>query len=296
MYDITVFTPTYNRAYILPKLYQSLLRQEGDYSFEWLIIDDGSTDETEDLVKQWLRDKQVVIHYHKVSNGGKPRAINQAVALARSPFLFIVDSDDYLSDDALSFIMPYCRAIEEKADFVGVGILRGNEHLVPKKVPLFKIYVDATNLQRVDYALDVDCNEVYKVEILRKYPFEVWEGEVFIPEAVVFNEMALDGYKLRWCNKVAVISEYLQDGMTKGGWGLMKRNPMGYAMMFNHQLKYQRGCRERFNSTVQMICHAFIGGHLEYLKNSNDKLLTLFCFPLGLLIAARRMRQYRREE
>src|SRR5690606_8327144 len=98
---ITIFTATYNRAYTLPTLYNSLLRQI-NFDFEWLIIDDGSTDNTEKLVKDWsTRNNPFKIRYIKNRNGGKPRAINKAVELANTPYLFILDSDDYLTDDAV---------------------------------------------------------------------------------------------------------------------------------------------------------------------------------------------------
>lgn len=291
-YKLTVFTPTYNRAYILPRLYQSLLNQTTKECFEWLIIDDGSTDNTGQLVKDWQKENRIDIQYYKVANGGKPRAINNAVEWAQSPFLFIVDSDDYITDDAIEFIIKALNLIKDDSTYVGVGVLRGNEKLVPKKRTTFTEYVDATNLDRPIYGLDVDCNETYKISILKKYPFKVWDGEIFTPEAVVLNEIALDGYQLRWFNKVAVISDYLQDGMTKGGWGLMKRNPMGYAMSFNHQLKYLKGVPKRANSVIQMIAHSVLGGNCRYLFQSNDKFLTLLCLPVGFSLAFRRYMQY----
>lgn len=294
-FSITVFTPTYNRAYILPQLYHSLLRQTTTQRFEWLIIDDGSVDETEKIVTSWQSEGRIDIQYYKVANGGKPRAINKAVDWARSPLLFIVDSDDYLADDSIELMLAGYEQIKNDPIFVGVGGLRGDANLVPKRRPTFNKYVDITNLERSCYGLDVDCNEAYKVDILKRYPFRVWEEEIFTPEAVVLNEMALDGYKLRWLNKVVVVSEYLQDGMTKGAWGLMKRNPMGYAMLFNHQLKYLKGGRVRMNAALQMIAHTFLGGHWGYLFHSNDKLLTLLCIPLGVLLACRRRWQYKKE-
>ena len=94
-YDITIFTPTYNRAHTLPALYNSLVEQITNYSFEWLIIDDGSSDNTSEIVYEWIKEDKITINYYKVPNGGKPRAINKAVEWARSPFLLIIDSDDY---------------------------------------------------------------------------------------------------------------------------------------------------------------------------------------------------------
>jgi len=293
-YLMTVFTPTYNRAYILPQLYHSLVKQTTKQRFEWLVIDDGSTDGTEQLIKEWQKDNKIDIQYYKVVNGGKPRAINKAVKWARSPFLFILDSDDYITEDAVDFMINKCKLIMDDSIFVGIGVLRGDKELIPKKEALFDEYVDATNLERSAYGLDVDCNEVYKISVLKRYPFKVWDGEIFTPESVVLNEMALDGYKLKWFNKVAVISKYLQDGMTKGGWELMKNNPMGYAMLFNHQLKYLKGIHRRVNAAMQMIAHSLLGRNLKFLFSSNDKMLTFFCLPVGIILAFRRYVQYKK--
>lgn len=294
LFDITVFTPTYNRAYVLPCLYSSLLKQSKEFSFEWLIIDDGSVDDTENIVQTWCDEGLIPIQYHKVKNGGKPRAINKAVEWARSELLFIVDSDDYLSDTAIGDIMTAYASVRKDNSIAGVGGLRGNEDLIPIKSPQFMNHVDATNLDRCLWGLDVDCSEAYKIEVLKKYPFEVWDGELFIPEAVVLNEMALDGYKIRWIDKVIVVSEYLPDGMTKGAWRLMKKNPMGYAMFYNHKLKYLQRGRERLYAVAQMIAFVFLAGNINYLLRSHAKMLTVFCLPLGFLLSLRRKLQYKK--
>ncbi len=294
MYSITVFTPTYNRAYILPQLYRSLLRQTvAADDFEWLIIDDGSTDDTEMLVSGWIDEKRINIQYHKVKNGGKPRAINLAVELSRSPFLFIVDSDDYPTDDAVEFMINECRKIASDANMVGVGGLHGHSPQQPFKLPKFTDCVVATNLQRAEYGLDFDCSEAYKIDILKRFPFPVWEGEIFAPESIVLNEMSLQGYKLKWHNKVIVISEYLEDGMTKGAWSLMKRNPMGYAMLYNHTLKYLTSFKDRIYNATQMIAQSILGRNPQYIFKSNAPIISVICLPLGVVIAIRRYFQYK---
>ena len=99
-YKITLFTPTYNRAYTMTRLYNSIQRQTFR-DFEWIIIDDGSTDNTESLVNSWTNDNNdFEIRYFKVPNGGKCRATNKGVQLAQGEIFFTIDSDDYLTDDA----------------------------------------------------------------------------------------------------------------------------------------------------------------------------------------------------
>ena len=170
MYQLTVFTPTYNRAHTLPALYNSLVEQITNYSFEWLIIDDGSSDNTSEIVNEWIKEYKITINYYKVPNGGKPRAINKAVEWARSPFLFIIDSDDYLADNSVvEFMASECKKIKDDATFVGVGGLQGYPNKSAKANVSFTNYIDATDLERVKFGLNVDCNEAYKIEILRQW-------------------------------------------------------------------------------------------------------------------------------
>lgn len=295
MYQLTIFTPTYNRAHTLPALYNSLVEQITNYSFEWLIIDDGSSDNTSEIVNEWIKEDKITINYYKVPNGGKPRAINKAVEWARSPFLFIVDSDDYLADSSVvEFMASECDKIKDDATFVGVGGLQGYPNKSAKANVSFTNYIDATDLERVKFGLNVDCNEAYKIEILRHYPFKVWEGENFTPEQIVLDDMALDGYKLRWHNRVIVISEYLEDGLTKGSWNLIKKNPMGYAMLYDHKLKYHHRLKDRINDVIQMIAQSIIGRNPLYFLQSNAPILASICYPLGICVAIRRKIQYRK--
>lgn len=293
---ITIFTPTYNRAHTLPNLYKSLVRQDSN-DFEWLIIDDGSTDNTEELIKGWINEiNQFKIRYYKTANGGKPRAINKALELVKNSYFFIIDSDDYLTDDTVKFLTIKIAEINESNELVAIGIMVGKECNTPLGNPLFldRDYIDASNLERKKYGLNFDCKELYKVEVLKKYPFKVWEGEKFSPEEIVFNEIALDGYKVRWYNKVGVISKYLNDGLTVNAFQLVKKNPMGYAMLFNHHLKYNKSFKENFVNAYLMVCYSLLGKNLNYLTQSNNKIITLIAFPVGIAVAIRRTFQFRK--
>ena len=120
---ITVFTPTFNRAYCLSSLYKSLCKQVNK-NFEWLIVDDGSTDNTELLIKSFMNESEINITYFKQENGGKHRAINKGVSLAKGELFFIVDSDDYLSDNALERVIFHYSNIKDNPLFAGVSGMR----------------------------------------------------------------------------------------------------------------------------------------------------------------------------
>lgn len=297
MPQFTVFTPTYNRAYILPNLYYSLCQQTCK-DFEWLIVDDGSTDETESLVADWINSKpSFPVRYLKKENGGKPRAINFGIQYAQAPYFFMVDSDDVLLPDAIAKMEDWVKEIEDKDDFIGIGAARGypdGSYLkgTPPKVNDCG-FVDATNLERGLYDLDADMCEAYKTSIFKQFPMAEWPGEKFAPEQIALNEIALAGYKLRWHKDVIYICEYRDDGLTKGSKRLEKQNPMGYAMMFNHMLKYGLSSKRKFYVACQHIALSIYGKHPSYIFETNTPLYTVLALPFGVLLSFRRYLQYK---
>lgn len=228
---VTVFTPTYNRAARIGKLYESLLAQTVK-DFEWIVINDGSTDETEELFSEWMKKENgFPIEYLKVENGGKHRAINRAVLMAHSDAFFIVDSDDWLLPDAVEKAQRWFSEIADDPSFAGVSGLKG-EGDANNPVGGFGSfegeYVDCTNLQRHLYNLRDDKAEIYKASVLKNYPFPEYEGENFVPEPVVWDHIARDGMKLRWYNEVIYICEYLEDGLSYSGNRKFMENPKGF--------------------------------------------------------------------
>lgn len=208
---ITILTPAYNRAYTLQRAYESLCRQTS-MDFEWVVVDDGSTDNTEELMLQWKAETtQFPIIYVKQENGGKHRAVNRGVALARGEYILILDSDDYLTDDAVETISKWTQEIAHLEGFAGVSGLKDGAN----NGNMTADYVDAKNTERRKYGLQGDKAEVYKTEIMRKYPFPEFPGEKFLRENAVWDAIALDGYKLRWYNRVIYKCEYLADGLTQ---------------------------------------------------------------------------------
>lgn len=194
---ITVFTPTYNRAYILPKLYESLKNQICK-DFEWLIVDDGSTDETENVVRPWLSEVSFPIRYIKQVNGGKHRAINRGVKEAKGELFFIVDSDDSLSNEAIQRVINQYTPIKKDMSFGGVCGLRAyhNGERIGGECD-FGI-LDCTSLDfRFKYHMKGDMAEVIRTSVFKEFPFPEVEGEKFCPEALVFNRIATK-YKLRY--------------------------------------------------------------------------------------------------
>lgn len=293
---LTIHTATYNRAYILGQAYASL-RAQTCKDFEWIITDDGSIDNTSDLVQSWQKaDNSFRIIYNPLPHVGLPRALNSGVELASGEWFMRLDSDDYLVDTAVEKIMQWLSEIEDKNEFVGVGFARcqPDGQFMKDQIPLINPdlgYIDATNIERPQYRLDMDMCEVERVSLLRKFPHQYWPTETFAPEQLNHNEMALAGYKYRWRAEKLYICSYLLDGLTKND-TIVKNNPMGYAMMHNQNMLIHTRFFERFKSAMQMTALALYAENISYLRKSNCMTATVMSFPLGVALSIRRRIQY----
>lgn len=238
---ITVFTPAYNRGYIIKNLYRSLQRQTFR-DFEWIVIDDGSTDNTEELFAKWTKEENFFpITYRKIPNGGKHRAINKGVQMARGEMFFIVDSDDYITDTSLERIETVEKSIppERKNEFCGVCGQKGyaKDRAVGSTYS-GNSYLDITCLKRNEYHITGDKSEVFYTETLQKYPFPEFEGENFVTECVVWDKMAYEGLKLRFFNEIIYICDYLPDGLSAKGYDLFTKNPKGWGIYITQSIAY----------------------------------------------------------
>lgn len=236
---ITIFTPAYNRAYILPKLYESLCAQTCK-DFEWLVVDDGSSDETGSLIENYKLqitnyEPSFEIKYIKQENGGKHRAINRGVQEARGELFFIVDSDDYLTEDAVEWIKKYVLAIMDNQSFAGISGLR----IYPDGSKIgggsdFGM-IDANAIEiRTKYHVKGDLAEVYKTRILRQYPFPDFPGEKFCSEGLIWGRIA-QRYKLRYYYKGIYVCEYLAGGLTDTRYSCRVNSP-NYSMLLYSEL------------------------------------------------------------
>jgi glycosyltransferase involved in cell wall biosynthesis len=254
-YKLSILTPTYNRGYILGTLYESLCRQTSK-AFEWIIVDDGSSDNTEALVKAWAVDSPFQIVYIKQENGGKHRALNKGIPAASYEYIYVIDSDDYLVDHAVQKIYGWIGIIDGKHGYAGISGLRGTpDGKIIGQYPDEKPYVDATSLEREKCKLIGDKAEVIKKEILLLYPFPEFENEKFLAENAVWYRISADGYKLRWFGDIICICEYLQDGLTKNSNSdRIRENFEGYTYV------------ERLNIKLKEFPHNFLAiGRYYYI-------------------------------
>lgn len=236
---ITVLTPTYNRASLLKRAFKSLCSQTV-FDFEWIIIDDGSTDNTLETVKEFTASAPPfeIVYCHQ-QNGGKHRAINKGVSLAKGEFVFVLDSDDYLTNDAISKNIKWTDEIKDDDGLAGVAGLRCD----PKTNAVIggrpqKDYIDANYIERIKYRLQGDKAETFKTEIMKKFPYPEFEGENFLRESASWDRIALAGYKLRWHNEIIYYCEYLEDGLTRNtDISRYKKNYNGFTYCVKLQVK-----------------------------------------------------------
>lgn len=230
---LSIFTPTYDRAFILPKLYESLREQTAN-DFEWVVADDGSTDGTEALVRRWQQEgAPFPIVFLRQANGGKHRAINAGVRVARGDFFYIVDSDDRLPRDAVERLLEECARAADDPDCAGVVGLRGHFDgtplgSLPSAVP-FDGHIRTLRYRR---GVMADMAEVVRTDLLRRFPFPEIEGERFCTEALVWNRLDRR-YHFRFLPRVVYLCEYLEGGLSAGYMRLLHRSPVGAALYYS---------------------------------------------------------------
>lgn len=257
---ITVFTPTYNRAYILPMLYNSLLNQESN-NFEWLIIDDGSTDNTKALIDKWLLEQRISIRYLYQENKGKSLAINSGVENALGELFFIVDSDDQLTNDAVLQIECYWSKLLYNG-LAGLCFRRINlkdKQLIGSRL---KFDINETVSNHVELDLPFDKAEVFVTSKLREFKFPRFNNEKFVPESLVWCQIT-EKYGMYYVlDKGIYLCEYLPDGYTVNFNRNLKRNPKGFMAYYKYVfLNDDFGYLKRLKAFIrylQIQCFRFI--------------------------------------
>lgn len=286
---ITVFTPAYNRGYIIENLYRSLQRQIYR-NFEWLVVDDGSTDDTEVRLSAFMAEENdFSIRYIKTENGGKHRAINRGVKEAKGELFFIVDSDDYIVEDALEWIDKMEASIpEDDCSFGGVCGLRGYSAEQLIGTTFSGNTLDITSLERDRHQITGDKAEVFYTDLLRRYPFPEFAGERFCTECVIWDRIAADGYKLRFYNRIAIICNYLEDGLTRSGSTVFLKNPKGYGLYLYQEAKFGKVSREE---KWDSYYHYFYTYRHELSLSDIGKNLHIHPAALWLGLLPRRMKE-----
>ena len=234
---ITVFTPTYNRGHLLQRLYYSLCSQTYK-DFEWIIVDDGSVDNTEDVVKTFLSENLINIRYIKQDNGGKHRAINHGVREAKGELFLILDSDDSIPDNSLALINEYYSPIKTDHCFGGVAGYMAHHDGKLIGISSEVDILDATSIEmRSKYNMVWDMCEVFRTDMLKEFPFPEIEDEKFCPEDLILNRISTK-YKFRVFNRVIYYRDYLDGGLTDKIVRIRMNSPIASMMCYAEQIRH----------------------------------------------------------
>ena len=295
---VTILTPTYNRKDNLIKLYNSLLEQKNN-NFEWIIVDDGSTDGTETKVNEFIKENKIKIIYYKKENGGKHTALNLGISKINTDLTFIVDSDDWLKDNAIEEILSVHSKYKDKDNICGYSFLRmfSNGKINGKSSDEKEVVSDYISARINGNDMNYDKAEVWKTKCLKEYPFPEFKGEKFLGEDVVWMPLALK-YKMVFLNEPIYISEYLENGLTKNRRKNNIKSPNGCYYKSMLVIDIYKEKKINFKYLIKNIMQYIIYGKFsnksfkELLEKSNRKFEFLILYPISWIIYLKWKKEY----
>lgn len=280
---LTVFTPTYNRAHTLPRTYDSLKKQDC-FCFEWLIIDDGSTDGTDKLVEEWMKENnQFKIRYIYKKNGGMHTAYNTAYDNIDTELNVCIDSDDCLALGAARKIAEAWKTMKEYgyAGLIGLDAdMKGN--IIGTGFP--QNMKETTYSEYYGKGGSGDKKFVFRTDVIKKYPpYPEFEGENYVGISCKFAIIDQD-YKMGVLDEILCNVEYQEDGSTNTMFHQYLKNPKGFAYNRKIMMQYPISKKRLLMETIHYVSSSFISKNINFVKESPRKLLTVFCIPAGWLL------------
>lgn len=281
---ITVFTPAYNRAHTLPRTYRSLLRQDCK-DFVWLIVDDGSTDDTAALVKSWQSvENGFPIQYICKENGGMHTAHNTAYENIHTELNVCIDSDDELADGAIRHI----RDLWSKVDHAKyAGIIGLDADLATGKVIGTSFPEDMTETTLYgfyDAGGSGDKKLVYRTDIMQSLPpYPVFPGEKYVSLGWKY-QLCDQQYKLITTNEVLCNVEYQPDGSSRNMFRQYLKNPQGFAFIRRENMKYIHSTKRNFIDCIHYVSSSILAKNKHFIRESPKKLLTVLAVPFGVVL------------
>lgn len=280
---LTVFTPTYNRAYCLNNCYESLKRQTLK-DFIWLIIDDGSNDETSDLVSSWkLNDNGFDIKYVYKENGGMHTAHNLAYEIITTELNVCIDSDDYMTDNAVEKIIELWKD-KKGQEYSGIvaldihtdGSVVGNKLPNRKSIRLNEYYRQGGK---------GDKKLIYRTDVMKMYDkYPVFKGEKFVPLGVKYL-FADNDFELLILNEPVCVVEYREDGSTKNIFKQYYNNPKGFAYARKIHMVNDKSLINKFKANIHYVSSSLISKNWRFIQESPRRGITIFAIPFGIILS-----------
>lgn len=289
---LTVFTPTYNRAHSIHLCYESLLRQTSS-DFKWLIIDDGSTDSTADLVMSWIANGKIRIEYHYQKNMGMHGAHNTAYRLIDTELNVCIDSDDYLADNAVELIVDKWRkeGSDKYAGIIGLdakfeGTIIGTGFLQPSTTLTGFYMQDGSG----------DKKLVYRTSVIKNVPeYPIFEGEKYVGLGYKYQLVDLK-YELLTINEVLCYVDYQTDGSSLNMYRQYFRNPRGFAFIRKESMKHHPSNKRKFIEAIHYVSSSIICRNSGFISESPYKLMTMMATPFGIVLYLYLLFQYKQNK
>lgn len=283
---LTIFTPTYNWAETLRRVFDSLRVQNID-GFEWLVIDDGSTDDTRRLMGEFMDEALFTVRYHYREHGGKHRAYNDALKLARGKFFFTVDSDDWLSAGSLDVLLQYLPQIYANDSVCGIVALKEDPkgYIYGRRLDVHDNIISLQDLEKMRRT--GERSYIFKTEVARRYPFPTIDEENFVTESVVYDRIGAD-WKFLTIDRPLTVCEYQKDGLSGNIYQLMWNIPQGFIIYHRQRIVRAYSLSKVIRHTLRYHAFRHIAGRRfrgEKYTGRYSVLVRLLSFvgPLGRL-------------
>ncbi len=280
MKTLTVFTPAFNRAHLLPRLYESLCNQT-NLAFDWLIVDDGSTDSTKELVQSWIKENKIPVTYIYQENQGMHGAHNTAYKNISAELNTCIDSDDYMPLNGVALILSKWEAIDQKkyAGIIGLDAVESGSILGSK------FTTEATTLE--DFYLNGGTGDkklVYRTAVINSYPeYPIFEGERYVGLGTKYLFVDKD-YEMATLNEVLVIVDYQLTGSSNTMFYQYLKYPKGFIYNRITTMKYSKSTKRKFIEAIHYISSCIILKRFNFLKDTPQKMLTILAIPFGIAL------------
>lgn len=283
MKRLTIFTPAFNRAHLLPRLYESLKKQTS-HDFVWMVIDDGSVDDTQELINSYIADGILDIIYLYQDNQGMHGAHNTAYENIQTELNTCIDSDDFMPEDAVEVILNKwnCISATDKNKYSGVvGLdadMKGN-------IIGSKFISETTTLE--DFYLKGGTGDkklVYRTEVMKKYPaYPLFNGEKYVGLSYKYL-LADQDHQLLTINQALVIVDYQEGGSSNNMFRQYYKNPRGFAFLRKQGMVLSKSRKRRFLDAIHYVASSFISKDFNFIQESPKKMLTILAIPAGFLL------------
>lgn len=284
MPTLTVFTPAYNRAYSIVDTYKSLCRQTCK-DFIWLVIDDGSTDNTADVVKEFQnKDNGFEIRYIYKENGGMHTAHNTAYENIDTELNVCIDSDDFMTDNAVELIINCWRKCgsDEYAGIIALDIDSENKQVIGTRLPDDRYSISTTDFYEQGGLGDKKF--IYRTDVINSVPqYPVFKGEKYVSLGYKYTLIA-QKYEMIILNEPVCVVEYRNDGSSMNMLRQYKKNPNGFAFIRKVHMKYNKSAKRNFIENIHYVSSSIFIKNRSFIKESPMKAMTIVAVPFGIAL------------